>query len=257
MLEVLKDPLLQTLPPISHGFFTRQDGVSTGIYGSLNCSYASQDNPQHVRENRRRVMAYFSQPFESLVTVKNNHGNHVVIVDEPWPENKLPQADGMVTKQKNITLGTDTADCPCVLFADAKNSVIGLCHAGWRGAKNGIIEQTISQMVAIGAMPNQMVAAIGPCIKQDSYEVGADFYQQFITDIHDNQPFFKPATKANHWYFDLTAFVKQRLISAKLKDISVLPFDTYQDEDRFFSYRRSTHRKEPDFGGHFAGISLL
>ncbi len=255
MLEVIRAPSLEKISSIEHGFFTRQGGVSTGVYTSLNCSYACADDPQSVHENRRRIMAYFNRPLETLVCVQNVHGNEVVIVEAPWQEQSPPQGDAMVTKQKNITLGTDTADCPCVLFADEIHHIVGLCHAGWKGAKKGIIPATVEKMVQLGAKKKNITAVIGPCIAQDSYEVSIEFYQQFLHDSLENTAFFKPVLKPHHYLFNLRHYVKAQLIQLGLADISAIELDTYLDE-RFFSYRRATHRQETDFGGHFASIYL-
>ncbi len=256
MLENLKDPILENLSSIEHGFFTRQGGVSVGVYASLNCSFAGMDSPDNVRENRRRITTYFHQPYESLVTVENEHGNEVVVVKSLWHDSKQPIGDGMVTNQKNIILGTDTADCPSVLFADDKASVIGLCHAGWKGAKKGIIAQTLSKMVLLGAKTENICAAIGPCIAQASYEVSNEFYQLFLNENMDYQSLFIPSSKSEHFLFDLRQFVKNQLLALNLKHVSTNLIDTYSDEKRFFSYRRTTHRKETDFGGHFSCILL-
>lgn len=256
MLEVITAPSLENIPIIKHGFFTRKGGVSTGVYASLNCCYAGKDCPDLVRENRCRITSHFNQPFESLVSVKNVHGNEVVIVEKPWLEHLWPQADAMVTKEKNLILGADTADCACVLFADEKHQIIGLCHAGWRGAKSGIIAATIEKMIYLGARRENITAVIGPCISQDSYEVDLHFYQQFLEDEPENTFYFKPSSKAQHFLFDLRHFVQNQLLQLQLGDVSAIELDTYTNEEQFFSYRRTTHRQESDFGGHFAAIYL-
>ena len=161
-LEIIHDSSFKKLRTIQHGFFTRSGGVSTGIYSSLNCAYPSNDDPENVRENRRRVMRYFGYSLESLVTVKNTHSNIAVIVDQPWHEQEKPEADGLVTSLPNIVLGSDSADCPIILFADTQSGVIGLAHAGWRGAKSGIIEKTIEQMILLGAKNQHIIAAMSP-----------------------------------------------------------------------------------------------
>jgi len=258
MLEVIQDPHLAKLASIQHGFFTRQGGISSGWYESLNCSYTTPDSPDNVRENRRRVMSHFGLSLDALVTVKNVHGNQAVIVDRLWSEQQKPQADAMVTNQRKIMLGTDSADCPIVLFADEKSHVIGLAHAGWRGAKNGIIESTIEKMISLGAKTQHMIASISPCIAQDSYEVSEEFHQQFLDEHDNNEIFFRPSIKENHFHFDLPSYVKNRLLKFNLKLISnEVAFDTYPDEKRFFSCRRSFHRGEDDFGGHFSCIYMI
>lgn len=254
-LELLEEKNLKEISIIQHAFFTRNGGVSKGRYSTLNCAYASKDAPEKVRENRNRITAYFGYPLELLVTVKNSHSNKAVIVYQPWSEDKKPEADAIVTNQKNILLGSDSADCPIVLLADAKAKVIGLAHAGWRGAKNGVLESTIKQMINLGANPCNTVAAISPCISQDSYEVSADFYQQFVKDNLQNQCYFKKAHRENHFMFDLPGYVIGCLKYLGLKSIHSIGIDTYTDE-RFFSCRRSFHQEEDDFGGHFSCIFL-
>ncbi len=254
-LEALEEPLLQKLASVQHAFFTRHGGVSEGRYSSLNCAYASKDDPMRVRENRARVTSYLGCSLESLVTVKNTHSSKVIIVDQAWSEQAKPEADAMVTIQKGVMLGSDSADCPIVLFADAEAEVIGLAHAGWRGAKNGVLKSTVQQMISIGANPNNIVAAISPCIAQASYEVSDDFYQQFINDNTENRCHFKNADKLNHFMFDLPGYVKDCLVRLNLKSIGLVGIDTYTD-DRFFSCRRSYHQGEDDFGGHFSTIGL-
>jgi hypothetical protein len=256
MLEILKDPFIQNFPLIEHGFFTRQGGVSEGMYASLNTSFSCQDAIENVRENRRRIAAHFSLPYEALVSVNNVHGADVVIVKESWLDHHSPIGDAMVTKQTNIMLGTDTADCPCVLFADDTAGVVGLCHAGYKGAKKGIVANTIKEMILLGATTDNISAAIGPCIAQKSYEVSDDFYQSFISDDVKNRLLFTPSTNPYHFLFDLRQYVINQLKMFNLKSIAASPIDTYSDEQRFFSYRRTTHRKEADFGGHFSCIYL-
>lgn len=255
MLEVLEEETLKKVSTIEHAFFTRHGGVSKGRYSSLNCAYASKDDSVKVCENRKRVTSYFGYPLESLVTVKNTHSSKAVIVDQPWLEHEKPEADAMVTKQKGILLGSDSADCPIVLFVDAKAEVIGLSHAGWRGAKSGVLDSTVNQMVSLGATPCDIMAAISPCISQDSYEVGVDFYQQFMKDDLQNQCYFKKANKENHFMFDLPGYVVGCLKRLGLKSINPIGIDTYTDK-RFFSCRRSYHQGEDDFGGHFSCIYL-
>ena len=258
MLEVIEDPTLKKLNGIKHGFFTRAGGVSADIYSSLNCAFPSNDNPDSVRENRRRAIAHLGYPLESLVTVRNIHSNKVVIIEKSWNESEKPEADGMVTKISNIVLGSDSADCPIILFADDIAGVIGLAHAGWRGAKAGIIEDTVEKMILLGAKHQQISAAISPCIAQNSYEVSQEFQQQFLEDNLSNHNYFISSNKENHFLFDLPGYVKSRLLKLNLKFASSeVAFDTYSDEKRFFSCRRATHRNEPWFGGHFSCISLI
>jgi YfiH family protein len=254
LIEILQDPAFNKLDKIKHGFFTRIGGISNGVYSSLNCAYASNDNPENVRENRKRIMNQFGHRLESLVTVRNIHSNKVMTVDQPWQEKEKPEADGMVTALPNLVLGSDSADCPIILFADDEMGVIGLAHAGWRGAKSGIIENTIAKMISLGAKNQNILAAISPCIAQTSYEVSFDFQKQFLIDDPDNEGYFIPSNKESHFLFDLLEYVKTRLSKLNLKFISSeIATDTYSDE-RFFSCRRALHKGESCFGGHFSCI---
>ncbi len=256
MIEMIKDPILEKINSIEHGFFTRHGGVSQGWYDSLNCAFASPDDQACVHENRRRAMAYFGLEINSLVTVRNAHTNIAAIVDVPWLEENKPQADGMVTKLRGIVLGSDSADCPIVLFVDEQEGVIGLAHAGWRGAKSGVIEDTLKKMVSLGAKYQQIAASISPCISQSSYEVGQEFYDNFLQDDKQNGLFFKAGNKANYFQFDLLGYVRERLERCNLKFISSkAALDTYADE-RFFSCRRALHKGQQDFGGHLSCIYL-
>lgn len=255
-LEVLEDPLLNNLEKIKYGFFTRQGGVSTGIYASLNCAYACEDDKKNVQENRRRCSEHLGYPLEKLMTVKNIHSNKAVILEKLWDEQDKPEADGIVSNKPGILLGSDSADCPIVLLADNDAGVIGLAHAGWQSAKHGIVEETARQMVSIGARYNHMVAVIGPCIAQNSYEIDEEFYKQFLNESLENQQFFIPSHKVDHYLFDLRAYVKHRLINLGLQSVSTIEVDTFSDEDRFFSCRRARLKCESDFGGHFSCIGL-
>lgn len=257
MLEVIEDLTLKNLNGIKHGFFTRAGGVSTGIYSSLNCAFPSNDHPDNVRENRRRAMAHLRYSLESLITVRNIHSNKATIVEQPWNEDKKPEADAMVTKLSGIVLGSDSADCPIILFADDVTGIIGLAHAGWRGAKAGIIENTVEKMLLLGAKHHQISAAISPCIAQNSYEVSQEFQQQFLKENSSNSNYFISSNKENYFLFDLLGYVKNRLLRLNLNVVSSeVAFDTYSDERRFFSCRRAAHRNEPWFGGHFSCIAL-
>lgn len=255
-LNAIRDPIFEKITGVQHAFFTRQGGISTGEYTSLNCCYRGEDSPSNVRENRQRVMSYLGLPFKSLATTMNVHGNNVITVNAPWGENDLPEADGMVTKQKNIVLASDSADCPIVLFADNYSGVIGLAHAGWRSSFTGILEETVNKMILLGSEIKRISVVIGPCILQPSYEVNADFYEQFIVKSVENRSFFRPSINQGHKLFDLLGFVKRRLECLGLDQISEVGLDTYTNEDLFFSCRRAYHRKEKDFGGHFACICM-
>jgi len=257
MIEILEDPTLKKLNFIRHGFFTRLGGVSTGIHASLNCAHPSNDEPSNVRENRQRAMLHLGHTLESLVTVRSIHSNTAIIVDKPWQEQNKPEADAIVTKLPQIVLGSDSADCPIILFADNHAKIIGLAHAGWRGARSGIIEATIEKMLLLGGKCAHIAAAISPCIAQNSYEVSAEFQQQFLEDDSYNQHYFKNSHKQNRFLFDLLGYVKNRLAKLNLKSVSSeVAIDTYSNEEKFFSCRRAFHKGEEWFGGHLSCISI-
>ena len=256
MLKVIRDPSFEKITEIQHAFFTRQGGVSKGVYSSLNCCYRGKDDPAKVRENRQLVMSYLGLPFDSLATTVNIHGSNVIVVKDPWGEDALPEADGMVTNQENIVLASDSADCPIVLFADNHSRVIGLAHAGWKSSLAGVLEATVKNMVTLGSNPKDISAVIGPCILQSSYEVDPSFYEQFSMHSTTNKIFFKPSEKEEHKLFDLLGFVKSRLECLNLYQITTIGLDTYTNEDLFFSCRRATHRNEGDFGGHFSCVYM-
>ncbi|MCI5049498.1 MAG: peptidoglycan editing factor PgeF [Rickettsiales bacterium] len=236
----------------AHGFFTRAGGVSEGIYASLNCGSGSDDNPEHVKENQQRIVSALGG--EALCRCYQVHSAVVETVEAPW--DALPKADAMVTNKPNIVLGILTADCAPVLFADHKAGVVGAAHAGWKGAIGGVLENTITAMEALGAKRESIAAAIGPCIAQGSYEVGAEFYAQFVEQSSLYGTFFKESEKADHFLFDLEGFVGHRLAQSGLQNVDALGIDTYSDEQRFFSYRRKTHRDEPDYGRQLSAIML-
>lgn len=247
---------LNDITHIRHAFFTRAGGVSTGLYASLNCGLGSGDAPAAVRENRTRAAARLDLPPERLITCYQVHSPTCVVVEEPWQPENAPQADAMATKVPGIALGILTADCAPVLFADGKARVIGAAHAGWKGAKGGVLEATIARMVELGAKPSRIVAAIGPCIAQRSYEVGPEFPAPFLEEDPRNRDYFAPARKAGHFLFDLSGYVTRRLGDAGVEVIQRCPNDTVVEEDRFFSYRRSCLRGEKDYGRGLSAIVL-
>jgi polyphenol oxidase len=237
------------LPHVRHAFFTRKGGVSSGIYSSLNCGLGSADDRDAVIENRARVSAHMNA---ALASVYQSHSADVVDVTQVFAER--PKADGMVTQQQNIALGILAADCTPVLFADTQKQIIGACHAGWRGAFGGVADNTVAKMRDAGA--ESIVAAIGPCIRQPSYEVGPDFPDVFIAQDKGNQIFFTPKENG-HYLFNLPAYITMRLqrIGVEVFDCGM---DTYSEKDRFFSYRRDvTHEKGSDHGRLISCISLI
>lgn len=244
---------------VRHGFFTKKGGVSSGIYESLNCGPGSNDSPENVKENRARVAEKIGVSPEKLCTLYQIHSADVVTVSEPWPYGASPKADGMVTKNPGIALGILTADCAPVLFADEKNKVIGAAHAGWKGAKAGVVKNTITEMVKLGADISSIKAAIGPCIGFMSYEVGAEFRENFLKDSEKNEGFFGLSERENYFMFNLTAFVASQLREAGIKNsnIDLVGHDTLRDEENFFSFRRTTLRAEKDYGRQISVITLL
>lgn len=252
---MLKAKPFDVLSRVRHGFFTREGGVSKDIYASLNCGYGSNDDSECVRENRARVALKLGAEPEKLLTVYQVHSPDVAVVTEPWTPDTAPQADAMVTAEPRIALGILTADCVPVLFADEKAHVIGAAHAGWKGAIGGVTDATVAAMERLGAQRERIAAAIGPCIARPSYEVNEDFRRRFEAEDPANERFFADA-RAGHAQFDLEAYVMHRLASAGIRRIEALGLDTYADEDRFFSYRRATHRGEPDYGRQIAIIGL-
>ena len=253
---MIKAPELGGLSGIGHGFFTRQGGISTGIYASLNCGLGSNDDPAHVLENRARVAATLGVKTANLVSAYQVHGITVAEVETPWSPGDGPHADAMVTRGHGVALGILTADCTPVLLADAKAGVIGAAHAGWRGAKGGVVDAVVAAMVRIGAKRTDIVAAVGPTIGQASYEVGEAFRDAFVGDIPDAADFFAtPAGGKPH--FDLPGFVVSRLMKLGLAAVDRIDADTCAEPDLFFSYRRSCHAAEPDYGRQLSAIALI
>ncbi|MCW1753718.1 peptidoglycan editing factor PgeF [Rhizobium acaciae] len=239
---------------IRHGYFTRAGGVSEGLYRGLNVGLGSSDERDKVLENRRRVAAWFGLPVERLATVHQVHSPDVVVVGADY-DGARPDADAMVTRTPGIALGVLAADCGPILFADPDNRVIGAAHAGWKGALTGVLENTIASMEALGADRARIVACLGPSISQASYEVGPEFVERFVAENPEDERFFVPSATAGHAMFDLPALTVDRLTKAGVRAES-LGLCTYPDNERFFSYRRTTHRKEPDYGRQISAISI-
>lgn len=248
---------LEDIPHLAHGFFGRQGGVSTGLYASLNCGAGSQDDPASVAENRRLVMQSLGAPDMPLCSLNQIHSAEVVCVNTPWEQSEKPSADAMVTSQPRLALGILTADCGPVLFADPKARVIGAAHAGWKGAVGGVLEHTMIAMEKLGAQREDMIAILGPCIAQTQYQVGVEFYHHLCGIQPENATFFIPdPASATHYRFDLAAYILHRLRASGLQQAQSLAMDTYSQEQAFFSYRRSTHRAEPDYGRQISVIML-
>ena len=241
---------------ITHGFFTRRGGVSTGPYASLNCGYGSGDDPDRVRVNRATAMSSLERSVDDLTTAYQIHSAHVAFVEEPWPLNERPKVDALVTDRPGVALGIMTADCAPVLFADTQAGVIGAAHAGWRGALDGVLQATVEAMEALGAERTRIAAALGPCIRQPSYEVGPEFYAAFVATNPRYDSYFARAARQAHYMFDLASFVVNRLWSLDLASVDDVDEDTYTDGDRFFSYRRTTHQRQSDYGRGLSAVVL-
>jgi YfiH family protein len=244
------------LPGIRHAFFTRQGGVSGGCYESLNGGVGSRDRAADVAENRARMAAALGVAPPCLLTAYQIHSPDVVVADTPWTPEARPRADAIVTRTPGLAIGVSTADCGPVLLADPQARIIGAAHAGWRGALSGVIEATIGAMTQLGAMPSRIEAALGPMIRQRSYEVGSDLIDRFAAEDAASRPFFIAGTRAGHSLFDLAGYVAMRLARAGVGHIEDVGLCTYADPELFYSYRRATHRAEQDYGRHINAIAL-
>jgi len=245
---------LQSLAGIRHGFFSRDGGVSDGVFASLNCGFGSGDAPENVTTNREQALRRLDLDPESLNTCFQVHSATVVEAAQPWPRDARPEADAMVCSEPGMAIGILTADCAPVLLADSEAGIVGAAHAGWRGALSGVLENTVDAMVSRGARQTSITAAVGPCIHQKSYEVGSEFRGTFIAADATHDRFFEPGKRADHFQFDLLGFVVSRLVALELSSIETVPVDTYQEENGFFSFRRATHRGETDYG---RGLSMI
>jgi len=246
---------LESCDGIRHGFFTRQGGVSKGVYGSLNCGLGSRDDEENVRQNRSLVAETLGVPPERLLTLYQIHSATAVIVDKPW-NGAVSEADALVTRTPGLAIGALTADCAPVLFCDPEARVIAAAHAGWRGALLGIVEATVASMERLGAKPERVVAVIGPTIAQRAYEVGADYVERFLAEEPASSPFFMTDDGSGEPHFDLAGYVAERLARAGVGTVSDLGLCTYCDETRLFSYRRSQHHGEQDYGRQISAIVL-
>ena len=252
----IQAPSLAALDGIRHAFFTREGGVSAGVYATLNGGQGSADRADNVAENRARMAAAIGVAPENFVTAYQIHSPDVLVVERPWAAQERPRADAMVTRVAGIALGVSTADCGPALFADAQAQVIGAAHAGWKGALGGVLEATLAAMERLGADRARITVALGPMIGQQSYEVGPEFFARFAAAASDNDRFFAPSGKPNHFLFDLPGYIASRLRRAGIGAIEDAGICTYADV-RFFSYRRSVHRAEPDYGRHINAIALM
>ena len=243
------------LEGVRHGFLGRRGGVSEGVCSGLNVGLGSGDDREAIAENRRRAVAAVA-PGASLVTLHQVHSADALPVTAPWADESRPRADGMATDRPGLVLGILTADCAPVLFADAEAGVIGAAHAGWKGALGGVVEATLRTMERLGAERARIAAAVGPCIARRSYEVDEAFFRRFAETDPENERYFSAGAREARHYFDLEAYVVSRLAAAGLTRIEALGEDTYSQPDRFFSYRRATHRGEADYGRQVSLIAL-
>lgn len=256
MTEPVRAASLARLPGVRHAFFTRSGGVSGGVYASLNAGVGSNDDPAHVAQNRTRMAAAMGVAPECFLTCYQIHSPDVVVAAAPFAASARPRADAIVTDRPGLAVGVSTADCGPVLFADAVAGVVGAAHAGWRGALGGVTDAAIAAMEKLGAVRGRIVAALGPMIRQNNYETGADLRDRFLAADSANARFFADAAREGHFMFDLAGYVAARLAGAGIGTIDDVRVCTYGDEDRFFSYRRMTHRGEPDYGRHVNAIVL-
>jgi len=253
---MLTSESLSALNGIRHGFFTREGGVSAGLYASLNCGLGSGDDVDRVAENRTRALAGLGLPADRLATAYQVHSNRAALAEAPWPADERPQVDALVSRTPGLAVGVLTADCVPVLFADREAGVVAAAHAGWRGALDGVLETTLAAMQKLGARADSTLAAIGPAIEQPSYEVGSEFPAPFLDQDPANRAFFRKAPRDGHFLFDLKGYVARRLDRAGLIQVERLAADTCAQPERFFSYRRACHNGEPAYGRLLSAISL-
>ena len=254
--HVLQAPSLAPLSGVRHAFFTRQGGVSEGLYTSLNGGVGSKDEPDRVAENRVRMAAALGIAADRLITAYQVHSPVVVTVERPWDPSERPKADAIVTKVAGLAVAVSTADCGPLLFADERAGVVAAAHAGWRGAVAGVAEATLDAMERCGADRARIVVALGPMIRQPNYEVGPEFVADFKAAAAVNERFFRPSGRAGHALFDLAGYIAMRLSTAGVTQIEDIGHCTYANPELFFSYRRSVHRAEADYGRHINAIAI-
>lgn len=254
MPSAIEAPNLAKLAGIRHGFFTREGGVSQGIYASLNCGLGSGDDPALVLENRNRVARALGGTSDGVVTLYQEHGAVAREVTAPISRDALPRADAVVSSTPGLVVGVLTADCAPVLLADAIAGVAAAAHAGWRGALAGIVGSAVREMERLGARRDRIHAAVGPCINQPAYEVGQELEEAFISRDPRHAQFFRNDARGGRGYFDLPAFVESVLVAERLGSVENVALCTYKNESRFFSYRRKTHRQEPEYGRQISAI---
>jgi len=253
--EFITAPLLDA-PGLRHAFFTRRGGVSGGVYASLNGGVGSRDAPEAVDENRARMAARLGLPPDRLVVPYQIHSAEVATISAPWAADARPRCDALVTATPGLALGVTGADCAMILLVDPEARVVGAAHAGWKGALAGVVEATVAAMARLGAAPARIRAALGPCIAQPSYEVGPEFVAAFAAADAGSARFFVESVNEGRSMFDLHGYIGARAARAGVGAFEDSGLDTYADEARFFSYRRTTHRKEPDYGRLVSAIAL-
>ncbi len=256
MLNPVLSAALAAQPAIAHGFLTREGGVSTGLYGSLNCGIGSSDARDNVLENLARVARHLETTSDRLVTCHQIHSATALLIDAPWTPDNRPKADALVTRTRGLALGALAADCAPVLFADRKAGVIAAAHAGWKGALGGILASTLEVMEQAGAKRADIVAVVGPCIGPDAYEVGPEFEAAFAAVDATYAAYFRRPTAEARARFDLPGFVSKRLRALGIGTVEDTAQCTYAQPKRFFSYRRSTHAHEADYGRQISAIML-
>lgn len=252
---LVEAPELAALPGIRHAFFTREGGTSEGIYASLNGGLGSRDAPAHVARNRRLMTDRLGVAPDRLASLHQIHSAEAVVLEAAPDREERPRADGMATRLPGLALGIATADCGPILFADGEARVVGAAHAGWKGALGGVIEATLAAMEGLGASRGRVVAVLGPTIGRDAYEVGPEFVARFVEADPGNAAYFAPA-EGDRARFDLPAYVRARLARAGVGRVADLGLCTYSDPARFYSYRRTTHRGEPDYGRLISAVAL-
>ena len=245
------------LAGLTHGFFTRQGGISGGPYNSLNCGFGSGDETQNVAANRAEVLNLLGASQLELITPYQHHSADVIVAKTAWAPGEAPKGDAIVTTSSKFAIGILTADCAPVLFASQDGGVIGAAHAGWRGAIGGVLEATVATMARLGAEPSGIIAAIGPCLGQENFEVGSEFYEQFTAVNKDYARFFKRPVANAKPHFDLAGFCHARLLACDIGAVHMVPHCTYARESLYFSYRRNTHQKRADYGRQISAIALF
>ena len=242
---------------LRHAFFTRRGGTSGGVYASLNGGVGSRDAPGAVVANRARMAEALGVLPKNLLIPYQVHSPVVVTLSAPWAANERPRCDGLATSTAGLALGVTGADCAMILFADSDARVVGAAHAGWKGALSGVVEATVAAMTRLGAVPSRICAALGPCIAQASYEVGPEFVAAYAEADSGSARFFVPSINDGRSKFDLHGYIGERAARAGVGEFEDCGLDTYTDEARFFSFRRTTHRKEPDYGRLVSAIALV